>query len=254
MPKRTRETPSPASTGDDVEARVREQLEFYFSDANLRRDEHMRELLGPEAGLTGWADVSHLLSFAKMGRLLEGVESERRAGLVEAALRRSAALELAPDATRVRRRQPFAPVDDLCVAARTVYVEPVRADEDHDSLKAEFSACGKVSRVSLPRNTAGGGNTLRGFAFVEFDTPEAAAKACADLDSTPLDPAPGAPVRRVITRIEWAELRKRWNTLMYKPIASRRQAGPSKGPASKPTKARGRGTPVVPGKSRAPRD
>ena len=47
---------------------------------------------------------------------------------------------------------------------------------DHDWVKEAFSGCGKVVYVSLPRYKSSG--DLRGFAFVEFETREAAAKAC----------------------------------------------------------------------------
>lgn len=54
--------------------------------------------------------------------------------------------------------------------------ECLPAGVDLDWVKRAFSACGKVLYVSLPKFKSTG--DLKGFAFVEFDTVEAAAKAC----------------------------------------------------------------------------
>lgn len=46
---------------------------------------------------------------------------------------------------------------------------------DHDWISQCFSSCGKVAYVSLPRYRTTG--DIKGFAFVEFETPAEAAKA-----------------------------------------------------------------------------
>ena len=88
--------------------------------------------------------------------------------------------------------------------------------------------------MSLPRQTGEGDNSLRGFAFLEFEHVDGAvsrlfilftatqAKAC-QLDSTLFD----SRTVRVITRLEWAATRRRWNTLMYNPITTRRRETPA---------------------------
>ena len=48
---------------------------------------------------------------------------------------------------------------------------------DHDWIKKQFSSCGKVAYVSLPKYKTTG--DIKGFAFVEFESKEGAEAACA---------------------------------------------------------------------------
>jgi La-related protein 7 len=45
----------------------------------------------------------------------------------------------------------------------------------HEWLKEQFSCCGNVTYVSLPRYKTTG--QIKGFAFIEFETPQQAEKA-----------------------------------------------------------------------------
>jgi La-related protein 7 len=47
---------------------------------------------------------------------------------------------------------------------------------DHEWLKSVFSSCGNVVYVSVPRYKSSG--DIKGFAFIEFDTTDAAEMAC----------------------------------------------------------------------------
>ncbi len=88
---------------------------------------------------------------------------------------------------QIRRKVPFVPkdaaevntdlmhwvlfVDQMClgiqVEACTIYVENVPRGANNDDLRAHFAKFGDVSYVSLPRFKNG---TVKGFAFVEFNT------------------------------------------------------------------------------------
>ena len=53
--------------------------------------------------------------------------------------------------------------------------EGLQKTTTHDWMTRKFSACGKVTYVSMPRFKST--NDIKGFAFVEFESPEEAAKA-----------------------------------------------------------------------------
>ena len=54
------------SATDAVAAKLQKQLEYYFSDANLRRDAHLRGLAGADDDRTlrQWVDLEHVLAFS----------------------------------------------------------------------------------------------------------------------------------------------------------------------------------------------
>ena len=47
---------------------------------------------------------------------------------------------------------------------------------DHDMLRKVFNSCGNIAYISLPRFKSSG--DPKRFAFIEFTTPQEAAKAC----------------------------------------------------------------------------
>jgi len=55
-----------------------------------------------------------------------------------------------------------------------MWQEQLPPDAQHDWLREVFSAYGKVAYVSVPKYRAT--RKIKGFAFVEFDTPEEANK------------------------------------------------------------------------------
>ena len=258
-------TSSAASVGGSLEERLRAQLEYYFGDANLRRDGHMAKLIGGADGaMRGWAPLDDVLDFARAKRLLDDLEAApapeakrakkggaadgaagRRRAAAVACLATSSLLEV--DGARVRRTTPFVRADAETVAERTVYVEPLDPSaDDHDAVTARFAAYGAVVHVSLPTRRAEGGAPAvrRGFGFVEFDSRAAAAAAIARADGA--EPRPGAPPTTVVSRIEWAAIRARWNDLRYNPTtaqARRRdnQRAPTGRGGARAGRGRGRG-------------
>lgn len=85
-------------------------------------------------------------------------------------------VELNDDATKVRPKagRPEPKDEDAC----TVYVEGLPTNANHDFLKAVFGNFGTVEYISIPRHK-NKQRSIKGFAFVEYDTP-AAAERCAD--------------------------------------------------------------------------
>ena len=63
---------SDGAAPDAVAATLQKQLEYYFSDANLRRDAHLRGLAGADddASLRQFVDLEHVLAFARARAIL----------------------------------------------------------------------------------------------------------------------------------------------------------------------------------------
>ena len=114
---------SDGATPDAVVAKLQKQLEYYFSDANLRRDAHLKGLAGAndDAALSQWVDLEHVLAFSRARAILnelpgttDGEAPTKRAKTIPAvaldAARASSSIELSEDATKIRRAQPYVEV------------------------------------------------------------------------------------------------------------------------------------------------
>lgn len=86
------------------------------------------------------------------------------------ALQKSTMLKVSEDGTKVYRLTPINRKEnvDQC----TVYVQNLPPDADHDWLIFIFSKFGSVEYVSIPRYKSN--RKIKGFAFIEFDTPNSA--------------------------------------------------------------------------------
>ncbi|CAN7993952.1 unnamed protein product, partial [Ixodes hexagonus] len=145
---------------------IREQMEFYFSDANLRKDRFMAELV--QENEEGYVDLEVFLTFHKIQSFTNDAK------VIATALESSEILKLNDEKTKVKRATKLEykhNVDDC-----TLYVERLPLNADHAWLKTAFSKHGQVLYVSLPRYRHNG--KIKGFAFVEFSSPEEVDKAC----------------------------------------------------------------------------
>lgn len=95
-------------------------------------------------------------------------------------IRTSEILELSDDNTKVRRKTEIQVKEnqDEC----TIYVERLPVDAEHDWLKTIFSKFGAVDYVSIPKYK-NNNKMIKGFAFIEFSTPEAAQQVLQYFDS-----------------------------------------------------------------------
>ena len=117
---------SDGAAPDGVAAKLQKQLEYYFSDANLRRDAHLKGLAGAndDATLQQFVDLEHVLAFSRARAILDetttdGEPAAKRAkteipAVALAAARASSSIELSSDGTKIRRAQPYVAVD-ACV-------------------------------------------------------------------------------------------------------------------------------------------
>ena len=111
-----------------------EQLSFYFSDANLRRDRFLLKLTGEHG--TAAVELTTLASFRRVAALAPD------AAVLREAARRAQGLQLSEDGVRVARTRPLPAADRS--EPRTVYVEPMPPCASIESVRALFGGCGEV--------------------------------------------------------------------------------------------------------------
>ncbi|XP_014470660.1 PREDICTED: la-related protein 7 [Dinoponera quadriceps] len=146
-----------------LHAAILKQMEFYFSDANLNKDRYLSELLKKNP----YVDLDIFANFNKLSTLT--TDTSR----IAKALQRSTVLKVSEDGKKVCRLTPINKKEDTDEC--TVYVQNLPPDTDHDWLISAFSKYGTVVYVSIPRYKSN--KKIKGFAFVEFDTPTSA-KQC----------------------------------------------------------------------------
>ncbi|KAM7238006.1 hypothetical protein CapIbe_010964 [Capra ibex] len=157
------------------------QVDFWFGDANLHKDRFLQEQIEKSRG--GYVDISLLVSFNKMKKLTTDGK------LIARALKSSAVVELDLEGTRIRGKKPLGerPKDE---DERTVYVELLPKDVNHSWIERVFGKCSNVVYISILHYKSTGDS--KGFAFVEFETKEQAAKAIEFLNNPP-EEAPRKP-------------------------------------------------------------
>ncbi|XP_061664185.1 la-related protein 7 isoform X2 [Syngnathoides biaculeatus] len=155
---------------------VKKQVEFWFGDVNLHKDRFLKKLI--DESDDGYVDLCVLASFNRMKKLTSDTK------LIARALKDSSVVEVNLEGDKVRRQFPIGevPVD---VDSRTVYVELLPKDVNHNWIEKVFSKCGSVVYASIPRYKSTGDS--KGFAFVEFENPEQANKAIEMLNNPPED-------------------------------------------------------------------
>jgi len=146
-----------------------QQMEFYFSDANLRNDKYMLELLNNDTN--NYVLIEEFMTWNRIKLLTTNVRD-----LVDA-LENSAHVELSTDGLYVHRKYPMKDKEDPDECS--IYIEQVKSSANHKWLTTVFSHYGLVDYVSIPKYKSG---ENKGFAFVEFGTPEAAQRALEEFD------------------------------------------------------------------------
>jgi len=166
------------------------QMEFYFSDANLRQS----KFLLPLYQANPWITLTTFLTFNKVATMLSEIlgdkaeEAARVAELTKAlSVVESDTIHLSECQTKVGRKSPFTPSLPTQVDSCTVYVENLPSEADHDYIRSFFSSFGVVQYVSLPKFKSG---RSKGFAFVEFESADVVEKVLSEfshVDSKPDD-------------------------------------------------------------------
>jgi len=136
-----------SSTEIDAEAqailaKIKDQMEYYFSDDNFRDDKFLRAKVAEDAD--GFVPLEVFMTFKK----IKSMTSD--ASLLPRALEDSEELELSEDLTAVRRTHPLPEDDDR--ESRTVYAKgPFPGDASLEKLRDWASLAGEVSRLDMRR-------------------------------------------------------------------------------------------------------
>eukprot|EP00871_Galdieria_phlegrea_P004880 jgi/Galph1/5393/GphlegSOOS_G4102.1 len=146
-----------------MEQKIRNQVEFYFSDSNLPRDKFLRSKT--EETKDGFL----IASFKRLRALCQDIPT------IAQALRNSALVELDENGTKVRRKVPMP--SSISTKRKTIYVKGFPRDQEPDieSVVELFSPYGLVRCVRFRRYHDT--KKFKGSAFVEFETEEEAQRA-----------------------------------------------------------------------------
>ncbi|KAG4075124.1 hypothetical protein HA402_004163 [Bradysia odoriphaga] len=134
---------------------IRQQMEFYFSDANLTKDRFLNQLIANDPNVP----LEVFMNFNKIKNNVDSVDD------IAKALLKSEFLKLSEDRRTVCRTTPI--VESTNVDERTIYVESLPITTTHEWLKTCFEQYGPVAYVSLPKYRAS--QRIKEFAFVEFE-------------------------------------------------------------------------------------
>ncbi|KAK3038747.1 hypothetical protein RJ639_028354 [Escallonia herrerae] len=172
------------TTNDNLNHKIVKQVEYYFSDENLRTDNFLMSYLTKDKH--GFVPIDIIASFKKMKKL------SRERSVIVAALKDSSLLVVSLDEKKVKRLHPlpFTEVKDpqLC----TVLVENLPEDHSTENIRKIFGEAGNIKNICIrdpdavrqSRKGTTEEKLLSGklHALVEFETLEAAEKAVATLN------------------------------------------------------------------------
>ncbi|PSK40806.1 hypothetical protein C7M61_000461 [Candidozyma pseudohaemuli] len=156
-------------TGEDFDAKVRKQVEFYFSDSNLQTDRFLWRIY--EAN-DGWVELKTILTF---GRMRQYRPEER----VIAALKESDKLVLSANEDMIRRKAPLKDQNELKNIRRrnSVHIEGFPGDVSQEQLEEWFnekivSQLPKEQAFASIRRIRNRAREFLGVVDVEFKTQE----------------------------------------------------------------------------------
>ena len=165
------------------EARIRSQVEFYYSDANLRRDKYMHNLF--EKDIQGWLSAGDLRQFPILRtmrcterEILDACTSSDLLIVDYASRRIKRDFELWQNQEiieQIRTRSVPPPGQPSALEKRTIYVEQLPILMDQERLREEIKKQlpdTVVKYVSIPRHSVTGESY--GCAFIEVGSEEEA--------------------------------------------------------------------------------
>mmetsp|Transcript_8727 Transcript_8727/g.8832 ORF Transcript_8727/g.8832 Transcript_8727/m.8832 type:complete len:355 (+) Transcript_8727:107-1171(+) len=175
--------------------KVKNQIEFYFSDSNFRRDTFLRAAAASDPD--GFVPIATLLTFNKLKSLTTDPS------VIVEALKDSTSVLLNEEKDKIRRASALS--GDDTTNLRTLYVKGLPLEEEStmmDDCINLFSKYGKVNFVRLRRDN---NKAFKGSCFIEFSSVsemEAAIAAAAAEDDSKLT-FKGTPFESCLSFADW---------------------------------------------------
>ncbi|CAH1796683.1 unnamed protein product [Owenia fusiformis] len=173
---------------DEIRDKVINQVEFYFSDANILKDAFL--LKHVKRNKQGYVSLKLITSFKKMKSLTKDYR------VVAYSLRQSEKLLVNEEGTKVKRKDPLPDYDETTPSKTVVAINLPMENPSIGNISQLFSKCGDIAliRILKPGKTVPqdvkkhtskhpeiGTSTC---AVVEFEKHEFAKKACDTMNST----------------------------------------------------------------------
>jgi len=146
--------------------KVKEQIEFYFSDSNYPTDKFMREEAAKDR--ENYISLDVMLRFKK----LKALTTDK--SVIATAIADSDLVSLDESKEKLRRTTPL-PTEDV-ITPRSIYAKGFPDDTTYEDVKALFDAIAPVRSVRLRRRKD---KSFEGSAFVEFADPTVAEEVAA---------------------------------------------------------------------------
>lgn len=176
--------PAPASSEEELRAKIIKQVEYYFSDENLSNDKFLLKQIKKDKA--GFVSISLIGSFRKMKKITEDVS------LIAEALKESSQLLVSADGKKVKRLHPLPLNETKDPKSCTIVVENLPEDHSIENIQKIFGQVGSIKSITIhdplaaadaeQSNKADKLISGRIHAFVEYETVEAAETAVASLN------------------------------------------------------------------------
>ncbi|XP_022754562.1 la protein 1 isoform X1 [Durio zibethinus] len=165
------------SLSEDTAKAVLRQVEFYFSDSNIPRDDFLKKKISESED--GMVSLALICSFSKMrGHLnLKAVKAddvpEVTLKAVAETLRTSSSLKVSEDGKKVGRSTDLLDPDEMIeqLDSRTVAASPFEYNVQREDVEAFFGKYAKVNSVRLPGHVTHK-KYFCGTALIEFSAEE----------------------------------------------------------------------------------